>query len=93
MNIEAIVGVVVGILAAATAIGAAGPVFRSNRTKATLELQAAEIEAERSARIAQENRHKIEVAELRGQVQNMRLEYARAIGREVLKFIKEELAK
>lgn len=91
MNVEPVVAIIGGVLIIAGLLGASGPVFRSSRTKATLDLQETMIVAERSARLAQEERCKVEIAELRGQVQNMRLDYAKQISRDVIRFVREEL--
>jgi hypothetical protein len=100
-------GLILGIPAVVALMGALPKVFRSAGTRATLELQATEIDAERKARLAQAERYEAriremerrsasEVGELRGRIDSLQLAYAKAIAadvaREVIKLVQEELA-
>lgn len=90
MSVEAIFGIA---LTAVTMVGgiAAWPYFRSRNTSATIELLNTELAVRDQALDDQKQRCKEEIAELRGELAGLRLEYAKVIAKEVVKVVREEL--
>lgn len=88
-------GLLVALFTLAGLLGAARPYIRAAATKATLELQEKELVVEREARKAQGDRHLDEVRSLRGEIDSLRIEYARAIADKVadrvVELVREEI--
>jgi hypothetical protein len=92
LDVGGFVGVLVGILAIAVAIGIAWPIIRSKTTTATIELLRSELAIERDARVELARRCGEDTAELRGQVNVLSGAFAQSLADRVAIAVAKNIA-